>query len=161
VRVCLPRIAYLCCLLWCTQVTGGGGGWLTSFADAATPNSEEIPKAYWDAVLPGIPMPPAIINLLLAQQNGLSFSLSPLVKTIYNPTLVTLFSVFDNWWHNFPSLIPIIFWIMTLRLRSESLRSVTPPRRGAAYSWILASGQKRAPRAPLPVEGAEDCRTQP
>ncbi|KAI4989594.1 hypothetical protein ZWY2020_036911 [Hordeum vulgare] len=49
-------------------VTGGGGGWLVSLADAATANAEEIPKAYWEAVLPGIPMPPAIINLLLAQQ---------------------------------------------------------------------------------------------
>lgn len=39
-----------------------------SLADAATANAEEIPKAYWEAVLPGIPMPPAIINLLLAQQ---------------------------------------------------------------------------------------------
>ncbi|KAM3277413.1 hypothetical protein ACQJBY_045349 [Aegilops geniculata] len=54
-------------------VAGGGGRWLGSFVDAATtavPNLEEVPSAaYWEAVLPGIPMPPAIINLLLAQQN--------------------------------------------------------------------------------------------
>ena len=54
-------------------VAGGGGGWLGSFVDAATtavPNLEEVSSAaYWEAVLPGTPMPPAIINLLLAQQN--------------------------------------------------------------------------------------------
>ena len=54
-------------------VAGGGGRWLGSFVDGATTavaNLEEVPSAaYWEAVLPGIPMPPAIINLLLAQQN--------------------------------------------------------------------------------------------
>nr|XP_040247435.2 E3 ubiquitin-protein ligase UPL1-like [Aegilops tauschii subsp. strangulata] len=47
------------------------------------------------------------------------------------------------------------------RGRSESLRSVTPPRSGAACSSILASGESGAPPAPLPGGGAEDSRTPP
>lgn len=38
-----------------------------SFANAATANSV-TPRAYWEAVLPGTPMPPAVSDLLLQQE---------------------------------------------------------------------------------------------
>jgi len=65
-------------------IVGGGGGRgrkHVSFADAAktTPKTETL-ITYWAAVIPGVPVPPAIIDLL-AQQNGLgsvdSVTMSP------------------------------------------------------------------------------------
>ncbi|VAI85414.1 unnamed protein product [Triticum turgidum subsp. durum] len=45
----------------------GGGSHHVSFANAATANSV-TPRAYWEAVLPGTPMPPAVSDLLLQQE---------------------------------------------------------------------------------------------
>jgi len=53
-------------------IAGGQGNQHASFADAATTTatSMEALTAYWEAALPGIPVPPAIRDLL-AQQKGL------------------------------------------------------------------------------------------
>lgn len=50
-------------------IAGGGGRWL---ADAATTTAakSETPAAHWEALLPGVQMPPAI-SVLLAQRNVL------------------------------------------------------------------------------------------
>ncbi|XP_044957458.1 BURP domain-containing protein 9-like isoform X2 [Hordeum vulgare subsp. vulgare] len=46
----------------------GGGGHHVSFVDAATANSA-TPRAYWEAVLPGTPMPPAVSDLLAQRED--------------------------------------------------------------------------------------------
>jgi hypothetical protein len=58
-------------------IVGGGGRKHLSFVDAAatTPKPETL-ITYWEAVLPGVPVPPAISDLF-GQQNGLSLPLSP------------------------------------------------------------------------------------
>ncbi|VAI73250.1 unnamed protein product [Triticum turgidum subsp. durum] len=49
-------------------ITGGGSPHV-SFANAATTNSV-TPRAYWEAVLPGTPIPPAVSDLLVQQEAG-------------------------------------------------------------------------------------------
>ncbi|EMS63252.1 hypothetical protein TRIUR3_16460 [Triticum urartu] len=47
-------------------ITGGGSPHV-SFANAATTNSV-TPRAYWEAVLPGTPIPPAVSDMLVQQE---------------------------------------------------------------------------------------------
>ncbi|XP_044433459.1 uncharacterized protein [Triticum aestivum] len=62
----LPLVSFI-------LILGGQGSQHASFADAAkmTLTNMETLMAYWEAALPGIPIPPAISDLL-AQQKGLS-----------------------------------------------------------------------------------------
>jgi uncharacterized membrane-anchored protein len=68
-------------LLLCSQVVGGGG-WHTSFANAAvmTTRKSETPTTYWETLLPRTPMPPAVSDLL-AERNGLPLSPSLYIVT--------------------------------------------------------------------------------
>jgi hypothetical protein len=65
-----------------SQIVGAGGGCHASVANAAakTAQKPEMPTAYWEAVLPGMSMPPAISDLL-AQRNGLSIYLCLYIST--------------------------------------------------------------------------------
>jgi hypothetical protein len=60
-------------LFFYSQIAGGGG-WHASFVNAATTAARKLEtpmtKAYWETLLPGTSMPPAIRDLL-GQQNGL------------------------------------------------------------------------------------------
>jgi uncharacterized membrane-anchored protein len=86
--VCLATTVFFYLLL-CSQIAVAGGGCGASVTDAAakTAQKPETPTTYWESVLSGMSMPPAIGDLL-AQRNGMSISFSIYLYYIYTMTFL-------------------------------------------------------------------------